>query len=426
MTKRVLCSERLGVAVLVLLVFSLLSLFLLGAGAPEVEEKELTFLTWNLPHYEPQIKGMIADFEEAFPEATVEWVDVHGSEWATYFRTQVAAADPPDIVNVQGALWYQYAADGILIDITDRLNEEPEVKDRYYPHIFEAVSEFEGRYYMLPFYTPATVLYYNKPAFEQAGLPGPPETYDELIEYSRELTTNGQAGFMTLNFDWLYWSLFGYHGVEILNEDGTEAAFNTPEAVRVLEDLAELTDEGVIPGTAWTGRWAEPNDAFGAGETGMHQAHVTALRAFMADSDWADDDTVGIAPFPGNYATPNYHGLGITTGTDYPDLAWEFIKIATSEKWAKEIVPTLGSLSGNIAADELAIDEDFRREYPLAARQFDVERSEGRTLVGQTGHPDDERIKDAVYSNLQRALFGEVSAERALADAERDVNVILR
>lgn len=411
--------------VLLALVVAAGSLFA-GGSAEEEGPKELTLLTWNLPHYEEKIQGWISDFEEANPGATIEWVDVKGSEWATYFQTQLAAGDPPDIIDVQGALWYQYAADGVLLDISDRLAAEPDVKDRFYPGLFEAASNFDGSYYMMPLYTPSTVLFYNKPMFEEAGLPGPPETMEELVEYSRALTEGERGGFITLNFDWLYWPLFAVNGVEILNEDKTKAAFNTPSAVQVLETLAELTDEGVIPAVSWTGRWAEPNGAFGAGQSGMLNAHVTAFNAFSSNSDWANEDTIGVASFPGNYAVPNYHSLGITSTTEYPDLAWEFVKIVTSDKWAKEIVANLGTLSGNKAADDLALnDAGFRRDNPVKVQMFEVERSNMGNLTGITGLASDARIKDAVYSNLTRAIFGEVSASRALSDAERAVNAIL-
>ena len=413
-------------ALVALLMLAVVGSVVFAGGAQEEGPKELTLLTWNLPHYEEQINGWIADFEEMHPDATIEWVDVKGSEWATYFQTQLAAGDPPDIIDVQGALWYQYAADGVLLDLSDRLAAEPDVKNRFYPGLFEAASNFDGNYYMMPLYTPSTVLFYNKPMFEEAGLPGPPTTMTELVEYSRTLTEDERGGFITLNFDWLYWPLFAVNGVEILNQDKIAAAFNTPAAVQVLETLAELTEEGTIPAVTWTGRWAEPNGAFGAGQSGMLNAHVTAFNAFSSNSEWANSETIGVASFPGNYAVPNYHSLGITSTTEYPDLAWDFVKIVTSDKWAKEIVAGLGTLSGNQAADDVALnDAAFRRDNPVKVRMFEVERSNMGNLTGMTGLAAGARIKDAVYTNMTRAIFGEVSARQALADAERAVNAIL-
>ena len=68
--------------------------------------------------------------------------------------------------------------------------------------------------------------------FKEAGLTRPPQTFDELIDYARKMTKGEKSGFVTLNFDWLYWPLFAMNGVELLTPDGKKAAFNTPAAVK--------------------------------------------------------------------------------------------------------------------------------------------------------------------------------------------------
>ncbi|MFW5728831.1 MAG: ABC transporter substrate-binding protein [Spirochaetota bacterium] len=398
-----------------------------AGGGQEAEEEvpTITFLTWNLPHYEDAIMGWIEDFEEETGAKAV-WIDRKGDELPTYYQTQLAAGTAPDIVEIQSVLWYEYAAEEIFMPITSYLEEEPEVKERFTPAFFDAASLYQGEYYMLPTYTPSSLLFYNKPIFEENGLSGAPETLEELLEYTRTIHENGDAGFISLNFDWLYWPLFRAAGVEILNDDQTAAAFNTPAAVEVLEQLAELTESGAIPEVAWTGRWAEPNGAFGAGGIGMHHGHTPLLRSFMSQSDWATTETVGIDLFPGGWSVPNYHGFGITSTTEHPDLAWRFIEIATNDMWAETLVRTLGTLSGNAAADQAVLDdEEFREENPLLVEMFETQLSDELRLTGTTNVAEDAEIKEAVYSNLERALFGEISASRALDEAESAVNDIL-
>ncbi|MFW5786301.1 MAG: ABC transporter substrate-binding protein [bacterium] len=398
-----------------------------AGGGQEAEEEvpTITFLTWNLPHYEDAIMGWIEDFEEETGAKAV-WIDRKGDELPTYYQTQLAAGTAPDIVEIQSVLWYEYAAEEIFMPITSYLEEEPEVKERFTPAFFDAASLYQGEYYMLPTYTPSSLLFYNKPIFEENGLSGAPETLEELLEYTRTIHENGDAGFISLNFDWLYWPLFRAAGVEILNDDQTAAAFNTPAAVEVLEQLAELTESGAIPEVAWTGRWAEPNGAFGAGGIGMHHGHTPLLRSFMSQSDWATTETVGIDLFPGGWSVPNYHGFGITSTTEHPDLAWRFIEIATNDMWAETLVRTLGTLSGNAAADQAVLDdEEFREENPLLVEMFETQLSDELRLTGTTNVAEDAEIKEAVYSNLERALFGEISASRALSEAESAVNDIL-
>lgn len=416
--------RNLVIASLVLLILMVAQTAFAG-GQEEAEQREITILTWNLPHYEDQIMGWIEEFEEK-TGAKATWIDRKGSELPTYYQTQLQAGSAPDIVDLQSVLWYEYADEGILMDMTPYLEEEPEVADRFTPAFFEAAGAFQGGQYMLPLYTPSSLLFYNKPLFEEVGLSGPPETIEEFDRYIETLSDAGYAGFITLNFDWLYWPLFRSAGVEILNDAGTQAAFNTPEAVEVLEQLAEYTQSGAIPEVTWTGRWTEPNGAFGAGGVGMHHAHTTAYRAFSSNSEWTSPETVGVGHFPGGWSVPNYHGLGITSTTEHPELAWEFVKIATSDKWAETLVRTLGSLSGNADADQAVVnDEEFAEENPALAAIFEAQLDPDLKLTGMTQNANDAEIKEAVYSNMQKALFGETSAAQALADAEEAVNDIL-
>ena len=86
-----------------------------------------------------------------------------------------------------------------------------------------------------------------------------------------------KTGFLTLNFDWLYWPLFKMNGVELLSPDGKKAAFNTPPAIEALAQLAKATASGGINKISWTGRWVEPNGAFASGTVGMLHAHSRVL-----------------------------------------------------------------------------------------------------------------------------------------------------
>jgi len=419
-------SKKVAALTLVLLLLVGLQGLWAGGGQAKPEVKEISFLTWNLPHYEDSIMGWVADFETQFPNAKAKWIDRKGSELPTYFQTQLAAGTAPDIIEIQSVLWYEYAAKKVLVPLTPYLNKEPAIKDRFTPSFFEAASRFGNDYFLLPTYTPSSLLFMNKPMFAAAGLSGAPQTLEQLLSYAEKLTSGQNSGFITLNFDWLYWPLFRANGVRILTDDKSKAAFNTPAAVEVLKNLTRLTKSGAIPGVAWTGRWAEPNGAFGAGGIGMHHAHTPALNSFMSQSEWANNDTVGIDTFPGGWSVPNYHGVGIVSTTKQADLAWEFIKIMTNDKWAENLVRVLGPLSGNAAADRAVInDAAFAKEQPLVVKMFETQLSPKLKLTGLTNIAEDAQVKDAVYRNLQKAIFGEVSAEKALADAEKAVNDIL-
>jgi ABC-type glycerol-3-phosphate transport system substrate-binding protein len=421
---------RLTAFTLVVLMVFVGSQFLFASGGKEEEKaKELTLLTWNIPSYEPSIRGWIEDFEQANPGATVVWKDRKGSEWATYFQTQVASGSTPDVFEIQSQLWVKYAADGLLLDLGPYLNENPELRDSYVQSMLNDELVYDGTHYMVPFFMAPTVLWYNRNMMDEVGLGGPPQSMRELADYARRLSYDAtHSGFLTLNFDWHYWPLLRANGVRLLNDAGTKAAFNTQAAVETLEELAELTQSGAIAKMSWTGRWKEPNDAFASGTVGMYLANGAAYGSFksVAKEDWVTPENVGVTAFPGGWAVPNYHALGISKTTADPDLAWNLVEIISSDEWAEDRMRVLKVLSGNAKVNEqLMQDAEFRAQDELRTQMYEVELANMDKLCGNPLVAEVERIKEVFYSNFQKAIFGEVSAREALSTAEARVNEIL-
>jgi ABC-type glycerol-3-phosphate transport system substrate-binding protein len=394
----------------------------LTAGAAEAQKK-ISLLTWNIPIYKEKIEGWIADFKKIHPDVQVEWLDKKGPEWGPFYQTQLVGGSAPDVIDVQGGLWLEYAANGGLVDLGPYLARDPQMKD-YYHARFLANWNYEGKQYMVPFYISKTLLFYNKALMKDAGLTRPPQTFDELIDHARKMSQGEKTGFLTLNFDWLYWPLFAMNGVELLTSDGKKAAFNTPTGVKTLEALAKATGEGAINKVSWTGRWVEPNDAFASGTVGLYQAHAPAFFYVRGSGKWINAETLGVAHMPGGFSTPNSHGFGISKSSKHPDLAWDLIKIATNEKWGHTFGVTLRALTGATKVDAKLL-EHFQKEDPLAAAVLKTQVENLDKLTGNWRQAKDAQIKEAFYPEIQAAVLGRKSAAAALAEAERKVNRLL-
>jgi ABC-type glycerol-3-phosphate transport system substrate-binding protein len=316
---------------------------------------------------------------------------------------------------------------GAIINLQPYLDKEPAYADGFNPDLLEQMK-LRGDNYMIPFHMTPSHLLINKIMFDDAGLKEPPDTFDKLAEYSRKLTKGENEGFLTLNFDWFYWPIFKVNGVDILTPDNKKAAFNTPAAVKTLETLRDLTAEGAISKIAWTGRWKEPNDAFGAGTIGMYNSVGLTLPTIRAGgSALNSEETLDSAPFPGRWSYANYHGVAITSSCKYPDLAWELTKIICSDKWGEDRIRVLMLLSGRKNVDEPLVynNTEFINEDPIRAKVLQTELEVTDRFTGVLKIPQNERVKEAVYRQIQKAVFGEVDPKQALAEAERDVNKIL-
>jgi ABC-type glycerol-3-phosphate transport system substrate-binding protein len=385
--------------------------------------KKLSFLTWNISDQEQLFKEEFADFQKSYPGTEIEWLDRKGTELPAFYQTQLVAGTPPDVVDLQGAIWVEYAANGALLDLTPYLRDEPAFA-KLFNADYLASWQYEGKNYMLPFYIAKTLLYYNIGMFKEAGLTGPPNSFDELLAFAQGMVRGEKTGFLTLNFDWLYWPLFKMNGVELLNADATKAAFNTPQTVDVLDRLAKSTDSGAINKISWTGRWVEPNGAFASNTVGMLHAHSSSYFFVKGQGSWLNADTLGVAHAPGFWATPTNHGFGISKTSRNPDLAWAFVKHLTGNRWATEFSRRRKLLTGNIAADTQGL-ELMRKEDPLAAQVLQTQLEHTDKFCGDWTLPVDAQLKDAFYPEIQNAILGRKDARRALSDAERAVNRVL-
>src|SRR3954451_20272333 len=325
--------------------------------------KKISILTWNIADQEALFKEEFADFQKMNPGVEIEWLDKKGPELPAFYQTQLVAGTAPDIVDLQGAIWVEWAANGALLDLTPFMQKEPEVAKLYNSDYLRSYT-YEKKNFVIPFYIAKTLLFYNKTMFKEAGLAGPPTSFDDIMNYSQAMAKGEKTGFLTLNFDWLYWPLMKMNGVELLKPDLKTPAFNTPETAAVLDKLAKATASGAINKIAWTGRWVEPNGAFAAGTVGMLHAHSAAYFFVKGQGPWVNPDTLGAVQAPGDWSTPTNHGFAVSKTSKNPDLAWAFVNHVTDNAQAWQLAENRRILTGNASVDQKLLDQ-LKTEDPL-------------------------------------------------------------
>jgi ABC-type glycerol-3-phosphate transport system substrate-binding protein len=388
--------------------------------------KKLTFLSWNIVDQAAMFKTWFADFSQANGGVDIEWLDKKGPDLPPFYETQLAAGTPPDVVDLQGGIGIEYAAQGALLDLTPYLTAHPDVKARFNADYLNNWV-WEGKNWLVPFYIAKTLLFYNKPLFQKAGLAGPATSFDELLAHAAKIGSDGedQTGFLTLNFDWLYWALFRMNNIELLTPDLKQVAFNTPDMDEVLEKFAKATAGTAVNKISWTGRWIEPLGAFASGKVGMLNAHSAAYFFLKGQAAWLNADTLGVAELPGNWSVPTLHGYGISKGTKNPDLAWAFVEFVTARKQAQAMADSRRILTGYTDVDNELMAR-VQKDEPLAYAVLQTQLEHTDKLCGNWPLPTDSRVKDAFWPEVQNAVLGRKDAKTAMAEASRKVTRELR
>ncbi len=370
--------------------------------------KKISILTWNIADQEALFKEEFDDFKKANPGVEIEWLDKKGPDLPAFYQTQLVAGTAPDIIDIQGALWVEWAANGALLDLTPYFQNDPAFV-KLFNQDYMSGFVYEKKNYLVPYYIAKTLLFYNKVMFKEAGLAGPPKSFDELLTFSQAMGKGEKTGFLTLNFDWLYWPLMKMNGIELLTPDLKKPAFNTPAAAELLDRLAKSTASGAINKIAWTGRWVEPNAYFFVKGQGR----------------WINPDTLGAAQAPGDWSTPTNHGFGVSKSSKNPELAFALVKHLTGVKWATRFAQMRRVLTANIEADK-AVLGSVKMDDPLAHAVMLTQLEHTDKMTGNWPLANDAQVKEAFWPEFQNAVLGRKDAKTALADAERGVAKVLR
>jgi multiple sugar transport system substrate-binding protein len=402
-----------------------------GAGVPD-EAVEIEFWTfWGSEQRRPVIEEIIADFNNMQDEIHVRHVYQPWGDIWTKSLAAVAAGNPPDVV-IQDINTVRQRADANqamnLQEFIDQ--EEEEVQERFYPHLWEAVVHEEDAY-ALPFNTDTQVLFYNKDLFEEAGLDpnSPPSTWDELEEYAKALDERDGDHWETIGFYPLWnlgpdiWALNADNGNTWFDEDGN-VTIHTPEKVEALEWVVEWQER---IGRDTINRYEAE---FGDGMADPFISGLVAMRGqninyYSSLKDNAGELNFGVAPLPEKESGSGHYSWGggfvaeIPYGAENPEASWEFINYLTDqapqEYWGLNGFDVMANMEANEAlAEHPDLSDEGRMVYDLAHMNLDV------TVLAPVplDAPDYHSL---LNPNIDEIMLGKVSPEEGLSQAQEAV-----
>jgi len=267
--------------------------------------QQLTYLTHWPPETVALLEKAIDRYEAENPGVTIQVRAVPFGNLLSTLRSQAASASGPTIAGIYELWLPELVANGVAAPIPDELAAD--VTDGWPAGLVSSVSVGDT-IYGYPNEVNLYALNYNRRLFEEAGLPGPPTTWDELEEYAAKLTVKQgnvtvRQGFgIITNWDsgvvhpWL--SLVYSNGGALIR-DG-QAVLDEPaalEAARLYERLiaAGSTDPSMATANAsTTGPYLQH---FANGETAMiimANWWQSALRDSMGDAF----EDIATAPIP--------------------------------------------------------------------------------------------------------------------------------
>lgn len=313
----------------------------------------------------------------------------------------------------------------------------------YIPAVRGYYSLPDGRLASMPFNTSTPVMWYNKDAFEKAGLDpeSPPATYDALIKATQAIRSKSAAPTASTS-SWLSWVMLecfaamhdlpfatlenGFQGM------GAELLVNKPDFVKQLSRLMDMSKEGLF---RYAGRDNAPDPLFPSGETAIafmsssNRAAVTRDAKFRWAQAFLPTDPA-IKPDPINSVIGGASLWTMTapgrTPAEYKGVA-EFLHYigqpAQDAAWHQRT----GYVPVTQAGYELSKKEGFYDKTPGAdvpikqlARGQVTPNSKGFRLGRMT------EIRNIIYEEAEKAFQGQQGAQAALDSVVTRGNRVLR
>jgi sn-glycerol 3-phosphate transport system substrate-binding protein len=305
----------------------------------------------------------------------------------------------------------------------------------YVPAVSGYYTAPNGQMLSFPFNSSTTVFHYNKDAFKAAGLDpeSPPRTWPEVARAAAVLKASGHK--CPLTSSWISWtqleSFSAWHNVEFATKrngfNGLDArlAFNTPLHVRHIENLANLSKQGLFH---YKGRAGAADPSFVSGECAMYTGSSAAYGNIKRNGKFAS----GIAPLP---YYPDVNGapqntviggasLWVMSGKkaeEYKGVAAFFDHLSKADVQAKSHQQT-GYLPITMSAYEMTEKSGFYKQNPgtdVSVNQMirkTTDKSRGIRLGNFV------QIRAIVDEELEQVWAGKKSAKEALDTAVKRGN----
>ena len=398
--------------------------------------RTIQFWTLDLaPKFNGYIQGVIAAWERQNPGYRVVWTDVPWGSVERKLLAAVFARTAPDVVNLNPLFAANLASKGGLLPLERVLPSG--APQGYLPLIWRAGRsagpDGQPAQFAIPWYLTARITLANTQLLQRAGYGAPPRTWGEVPAYAEAVkrSTGRYALFVTVvpeDSAELLESLVQM-GVTLL--DGRQrAAFNSPEGRRAFAFWTNLYRRGLLPREVVSQGYRRAIELYQSGELAQVGSGAEFLRSIQTNAPGIAANTRPYPPITGADGRANVAVMTLAIPRQSPVAAQAasfalFLTNGSNQlRFAEQarVLPSSPQALGRLRAELGAATAANPQEALVQRARLLSADTLGRATVLVPASPGVKRLQAIVYTQLQRAMLGQVSSDAALAEAERQWN----
>ncbi len=410
-----------------------------SSGSSDSDTTEITLGFYSSGSADDKMNELIKKFEKEHPDIKVKTQNAPYQQFFQKLDTQIAGGNAPDVWLSDGVFVQKYAERGAAKDLTDWINKDLN-KDDYYGLDFNKDSD--GKYWAVPQGIQIGALFYNKDMFDKAGVDYPDDnwTWEDLKKAGAKLTldTSGktadesgfkansvkQYGLTFFNITEGWMPVLKSYGGGVLDEDLRNSIVDSPENKEAVNYIVDGMERGIFTDPSDLQAFQSPMSPFPS-QTAAMRIGIYA-RALAANETGVNYDVTVLPKGPdGKRFSPviaNSWIISNSTSDAKAKAAWEWIKYWVSndevqKEWAAlgEAVPVKKS----VANSDLFLNSGEKPENKQAfLDSFDFA---GTLDVNAVWSEWVKKFGD----NIDRAFLNETSVDKALKEADKEVQKVL-
>ena len=388
---------------------------------------ELNLWTLQLaPKFNRYFADLIAAWTTVHPEDSVRWTDLPWGSVERKLLAAVYARTAPDLVNLNPPFAANLASKGGLTDLTPLLPSD--AAERYLPSVWQACRDPDAGQIAVPWYLTVRLSLVNRELLDQADIAAPPTRWDEIPAFARQIRKRtGRYGlFLTTVPDDSAEMLetLVQMGVSLLNSE-RRAAFNSPAGRRAFQFWTELYQEGLLPREVVSQGQRRAIELFQSGDLAMAATGAEFLRSIQTNAPGVAAVTESHPPVTGADGTANVAlmTLAVPRQSTKQALALQLALLLTDATNQARFATEARVLPSSVEALAM-VRSQLQQEQPRTPQQDQIRQARllsaitlERARVLVPALPGIKRLQKILYTQLQRAMLGQVESAEALGAA---------
>ncbi len=395
--------------------------------------KKITLDYWYHvnPSYEKANNQILAEFHEKNPNIEIKAVTIPFNEFNKKLLTSFAAGTIPELLQIPQGWSRFYIQTGRILPVTPEILSVSEMEEKFYEPTIAGLH-YKGKYYGIPnnYNLTGGGVLYNKDHFREIGadIPDPRETipYEKLMDIAVKLTKQDDDGNIiregyapqALPAD-LFTCVLMQYGGDVVDENNM-AIFNSPEGKKALEwfihkykDIKVATTEFGIDTWELFMKEQSSIQLHGPWAAGI-------LNTQYPDVDYGFFKGPNLA---GKDDIPHYFdhigGWGnlvtqtATKNDAITEAAYEWIKF----RMQPEPYSIFNHVTGEMPAMKSLVEKPEFTDSEIYAAFIDNLPHGVYWPVRNIG-----LFRNILVTMIERAVYGEMSVEEALANGEKEIN----